>query len=162
MIWPRGEVAELPTETVMGWAARLDDFPAIQQLMAKKSRPLGDLKQFALALADSAEIARFAEVSPLAARLIAEYLPGRLTLVLPRQQGFSHPYYDHYETIGFRVSDYEPLLNTIRAEGPLLLTSANPRGGAPEVTGGQPTAVWRVDGDRIIVLRVGELEPPEV
>ncbi len=158
MIWRPGEVVELATETVMGWAARLDDWIAITKLMELKDRPLGDEKQFALALSDSAAIRQYALVDPLAAQIIADYLPGKLTLVLPKNPQFRHPYFDHYSTIGFRVPDYPPLQNVLAEAGPLLLTSANRRGELPKVTGGAPTAVWQVVGGEVVVLRPGEID----
>jgi L-threonylcarbamoyladenylate synthase len=163
MNWPRGEVAELETETVMGWAARLDDWPATEKLMRRKSRPLGDEKQFALALSVENlldELKKYAKLNELAERLVREYLPGRLTLVLWKNPEFRHPYFDSYDTIGVRVPEHQPLQAVLRAEGPILLTSANERGGTPVTLGGRPTAVWRIDGEKITVLRDGDLKPP--
>ncbi|MCL2085870.1 L-threonylcarbamoyladenylate synthase [Candidatus Saccharibacteria bacterium] len=166
----------MPTETVWGLMARFDDEKSIGKLMAMKDREVGSGKVFAMLVANEGEIARYAEVSERAAEIISRYLPGELTIVLPKRGDFKNKYYDNFETIGFRLPEDE-FLRFLAWEKPLLLTSANRRGAEPlrsaqeireelpevdliidgEVGGSLPTTVVRVVGDEVETLREGKV-----
>jgi L-threonylcarbamoyladenylate synthase len=59
------------------------------------------------------------------------YFPGELTVILKKNPNFKHVYYDNFDTIGIRIPAHEYMLDLLRATGPLLVTSANPRGEVP-------------------------------
>lgn len=172
-----GAVVAVPTETVYGLAVRYDDHSAIEKLMRLKDRDPASGKVFSLMLADADQIGGFAVESEQSRRLAHDYFPGELTLVLPRKSGFKNAYFDNFETIGIRVPNHEFMLQLLRLVGPLIVTSANSRGGTPAVTSGEvvellpcidvcvggaaganpPSTVVRVVGDKTEVLRHGSL-----
>ena len=112
-----GQVVALPTETVFGLAIALNSAKALEKLIFLKRRDLNSGKVFTL-VPDST----------------TKYIPGELTLILNKNPEFNHPYFNHFTTVGIRIPA-SPLFATILPEtGPLLLTSANPRGDQPAIS----------------------------
>jgi tRNA A37 threonylcarbamoyladenosine synthetase subunit TsaC/SUA5/YrdC len=54
-----------------------------------------------------------------------------LTLMLKKNPDFRHIYFDHFDTVGIRIPAHDYMLVLLRDTGPLLVTSANPRGETP-------------------------------
>lgn len=170
-------VLAVPTETVYGLAVKADNQPAIDKLIALKSRPHESEKIFALMLGDPADIHYYAHVPHEAADLANRYFPGPLTLVLPKNPNFRNPYFDHYDTIGIRIPDHPFMLELLLRAGPLIVTSANPRGEESAISGSEvaermpevdavidseadnqlPSTVIDATGDELIVLRRGPI-----
>jgi L-threonylcarbamoyladenylate synthase len=120
----RGELVVLPTDTVYGIAAHPSLPGAIARVYAVKERPAEKALPLLVASADQA--ATVVAVSPLAARLMAAFWPGGLTLVLHARAGG--------ETLAVRMPDHAVPLALIAALGaPLATTSAN-RSGQPSCT----------------------------
>ena len=129
-----GQVVALPTETVYGLAVSLNSPTALEKLIYLKRRDLKSGKVFTLVPPSPADIKTYATVTRLARTYIAKYLPGEITLILHKNPEFNHPYFNHFTTIGIRIPA-SPLFETILPEtGPLLLTSANPRGDQPAIS----------------------------
>ncbi len=122
----RGGLVAFPTETVYGLAANLEDPQAIQELYQVKQRPFE--KKVTLHIADPSEIAqRGGLVTPLAEKLIEQFWPGPLTIVLRRSDG---------STLGFRMPDHPVALALLKAAGvPVVAPSANRSGNPPPRTG---------------------------
>lgn len=126
-----GMVVALPTETVYGLAICLNSEKALEKLIYLKRRDLNSGKVFTLVPESINSIETYAKLTKLSTKLIRKHFPGELTLILPKNPSFSHPYFDHFVSIGLRIPDH-PLFGSILKEtGPLLLTSANPRGDVP-------------------------------
>ena len=111
-----GEVALVPTETVVGLVAAEAGLSRIREIKGRDAdKPVALLcasPQDAFALA--------ASVPPLARTLAAAYWPGPLTLVLDRPGG---------GTVGVRVPAASAVRAVLAAYGePLYATSANPSG----------------------------------
>ena len=164
----RGALVVLPTDTVYGLAAHPAHSTAIAHVYATKGRPAE--KALPLLVADAAQAESVARVSPPAARLMARFWPGGLTLVLPTIAGV--------DTVALRMPDHPLPLALIRALGsPLATTSAN-RSGEPSCTtaaavraqlptgyallldggpspGGQDSTVLHLAGERPRLLRAG-------
>lgn len=108
-----GNVALVPTETVVGLVAAESGLPRVREIKGRDSdKPIA-----LLCTSAEAAFALAANVPPLAVKLADLYWPGPLTLVLDNPSG---------ETIGVRV----PAGKTVRAlleayGGPLYATSAN-------------------------------------
>lgn len=108
-----GEVALVPTETVVGLVAAESGLARVREIKGRDAN-----KPIALLCISAEEAFGLAEnVSPLAVKLAELYWPGPLTLVLDLPSG---------ETIGVRV----PAGNVVREllaayDGPLYATSAN-------------------------------------
>ena len=120
----RGELVVLPTDTVYGIAAHPALPDAIARVYAVKERPAEKALPLLVASADQA--ATLVDVSPLAARLMAAFWPGGLTLVL-RERGGA-------DTLAVRMPDHPVPRALVTALGaPLATTSAN-RSGQPSCT----------------------------
>ena len=109
--------------------------------------------------------------------LARHYFPGELTMVLSKKDDWSHPYFDNFGTVGIRIPNHRFMLNLLQKTGPLLVTSANPRGEAPcrtskelgkrmpsvdmivegKCENGLPSTVLDLTGDKPRALRQGGL-----
>jgi len=120
----RGELIVIPTDTVYGVACSPFDEAAIQRLYDAKQRAPD--KALPVLLADPGDALRVATgFPPLAARLIARFWPGALTITLPKRSGLP-PNLSTYESIGVRVPDHIALRSLIRAAGgAIAVSSAN-------------------------------------
>jgi tRNA threonylcarbamoyl adenosine modification protein (Sua5/YciO/YrdC/YwlC family) len=174
-----GQVVALPTETVFGLAISLNSAKALEKLIFLKRRDLNSGKIFTLVPKSRETISEYASLNKLANEYIAKYVPGELTLILNKNPDFSHPYFDHFTTVGIRIPA-SPLFAKILPEtGPLLLTSANPRGGEPAIDSSEvarllpkvdlivegrtregklPSTVLDLTGKKPVVIRQGDLE----
>lgn len=129
-----GQVVALPTETVYGLAISLHSAKALEKLIFLKRRDLQSGKIFTLVPESREAIGKYATLNRLAREYIAKYIPGEITLILHKNPDFAHPYFNHFTTIGIRIPA-SPLFETLLPEtGPLLLTSANPRGDQPAIS----------------------------
>jgi L-threonylcarbamoyladenylate synthase len=127
----QGGILAVPTETVYGLAVRLDNEPAILKLLTLKDRPVDSGKILTVMLPSVNDIPDFAKISRRQMNMARHYFPGELTLVLKKNPEFRHVYFDNFDTIGIRIPAHEYMLDLLRATGPLLVTSANPRGEKP-------------------------------
>ncbi len=153
-----GKIVIVPTETVEGYAVALNSEQGIRELMKLKDRDFGAGKVFTLVPENKESIHKYALVPDEAKGLIEKYVPGELTLILPKNPEFRHFYYDHFDTIGVRIPDYALFEEILPKTGALLLTSANPRGGTPKsITGHKPSTIVDYTGGKPKVIRQGEL-----
>jgi len=121
-----GGLVILPTETVYGLSVDPYDSPNVERLFRIKQRPRG--LPVAIAVHDLASLNGIAEVGPTARRLADRFLPGPLTLVVPRGERAPPPPVAGPHSISFRIPDH-PVLQQIAATfGPFALTSANRHG----------------------------------
>jgi L-threonylcarbamoyladenylate synthase len=120
-----GGLVVFPTETVYGIAANLLDAKAIERLYRVKARPEG--KPFTVHISDLSMIAKMGcEISGKAEKLMAQFWPGPLTIILGSRQG---------EKTGFRMPANKIALELIRASGvPVVAPSANLSGRPAPVT----------------------------
>lgn len=125
-----GKVVALPTETVFGLAISLNSATALEKLIYLKRRDLKSGKVFTLVPESVAAIESYALLTK-SARDFLKYIPGEITLILHKNPEFSHPYFNHFSTIGIRIPKSSLFSALLPSSGPLLLTSANPRGDQP-------------------------------
>lgn len=152
------KVTVVPTETVEGYAVALSSESGIQELMRIKERDYDSGKVFTLVPESKEAIKKYAVVSERAQKLIDKYIPGEITLILPKNPDFHHFYYDHYDTIGIRIPNHPLFEELLPKTGALLLTSANPRGGTPKsITGHRPSTIVDLTGEKPKIVRQGEL-----
>lgn len=91
-----GGIVAFPTETVYGLAALTTDAIAVEKLRYIKSRE--EEKKFSLCVSSIEQVEGFIEdISPFVYKLMDEFWPGPLTLVLKNSQN---------EMIGFRIPDH--------------------------------------------------------
>lgn len=173
----QGAVVAVPTETVYGLAIKYDSPRAVQKLIEIKDRSADSGKVFTLMLSDVAQISEFAVEDDLSLRLSQDHFPGELTLIMNKNPKFKNIYFDQFDTIGIRVPNHSFMSRLLDASGPLIVTSANSRGEAPAMTGGEvakclsgidvivngsavggvPSTVVSVVGGKVNTLRQGNL-----
>lgn len=127
----KGAILGVPTETVYGLAVKADNTEAIKKLLNLKDRKVGSGKVLTLMVADVDEMKKYAKMTRAHMNFARHYFPGELTVLLPKHDDFKHPYFDNFDIVGIRIPQHDFMLNLIRETGPLLVTSANPRGEAP-------------------------------
>lgn len=152
------KIITVPTETVEGYAVSLNSELALRKLMQLKDRSFDSGKIFTLVPENKPKISKYCIIPKAAEPLIGKYIPGELTLILPKNPNFHHFYYDHYDTIGIRIPDYPLFQEILPQTGPLILTSANPRGGTPKSTTGHlPSTIVDFTNQKPRILRQGNL-----
>lgn len=177
----RGGCVALPTDTVYGLAARLDDPVAVEALFRLKGRAA--TKAMAVLVDDVATARRLGRFSDVADGLTRRYWPGPLTVVVRRAEGVAVDLGGDESTIGLRCPDHEVVRSLAARVGPLVTTSANPSGaptietadGIADVFGerlaavvdGGPLAaaastVVDLSGPGVIVLREGPISTAQV
>lgn len=153
-----GKIVTIPTETVEGYAVSLNSELAIHKLMKLKDRDFNSGKIFTLVPENKTKINKYCIVPQTAESLIKKHVPGELTLILPKNPNFHHSYYDHYNTIGIRIPNHPLFREILPHTGPLILTSANPRGGTPKSTTGHlPSTIVDFTNQKPRILRQGNL-----
>ena len=163
-----GGLVVFPTETVYGLAADASNPQAIERLNQVKGRPPD--KPYSLHVHDAAQVREYVpEVSRSAQRLMDQFWPGPLTIVMPSTRG---------GTMGFRLPAH-PVAQAFlaRCQRQVVAPSAN-RSGFPPPTDakealasmdgqfdclldagptplGRESTVVQVIGERVEVLREG-------
>lgn len=175
----RGEVVAYPTETFYGLGVDALDAAALERLRALKGKGRGE-KAISVLIEGDAMLARLCAEIPLrAVELMRRHWPGALTIALPARDGLP-PALLSDGCVAVRQSSH-PLARAlvVALGGPLTTTSANPAGGPPPTnaeavravlgdacqildggptTGGAPSTLIRIRGDRLEVLRRGAIE----
>jgi L-threonylcarbamoyladenylate synthase len=121
----QGGLVAYPTETVYGLAASAFVVDSVARVFDAKQRPFG--QALPVQIADPAEVETLARaVPPAAKRLIADFFPGPLTLVLWRLPSVSLTVTGGGNTLGLRMPDHPVALGVLRAFGaPVVCPSAN-------------------------------------
>lgn len=136
-ILSEGGLVAFPTETVYGLGARADREDALQRLLEVRGSPRE--KHLTLHIADIDDVQRHVgNVPHVAWRLIREFWPGPLTLVLPKGTG----------SIGLRYPSNRVAMDVLRlCRAPVVLPSANRSGQPPAVNAEQVLATFdgRID-----------------
>ncbi len=113
-----GELIAFPTETVYGLGARADDDSAVAKIFAVKGRPVDH--PLIVHVVDAAAARHFAaSISPLAARLMANFWPGPLTVIVSRASGRGAAAAGGQNTIGLRCPSHPVALALLRAAADL-------------------------------------------
>jgi L-threonylcarbamoyladenylate synthase len=122
----KGEVIGLPTETVYGLAANCYNEEAVKKIFELKKRP-NDNPLIVHVKDASAVEGLVTSIPEIAKRLMDEFWPGPLTLLLPKSKLISDTVTANSPLVALRSPDHEiaqVLLNTI--DFPLVAPSANP------------------------------------
>ena len=125
-------VISVPTDTVFGVCARIASKDAHHNLVKTKNRPHDKL--FPIMCADEDQIKSIAIVNDKAERLIRKFMPGPITLVLPKQPELPEYVNNGGDTIAIRMATSKPVEDLIRKTGsPIFMSSAN-KSGEPTCT----------------------------
>lgn len=120
-----GTPVAIPTETVYGLAAPINNVEAIKKIFSLKERPFFDPLIVHIASVESIK-----ELSPYQSetldRIIAAFWPGPLTIVLPKFDTINPMITSGLETVGIRFPSHPLAQKIIAAVGtPLAAPSAN-------------------------------------
>jgi L-threonylcarbamoyladenylate synthase len=128
-----GELIAYPTDTVYGLGAVASNDSAVRRLYAAKNR--SPSKALPLLIADTIAALEIADVTPLANRLMAQFWPGALTIVLRKHERYHSLALAKEDTVALRVPDHSVVRSIIRGVGePVTGTSANRSGGRSPVS----------------------------
>lgn len=135
-----GNILLYPTDTVYGLGVDALNAEALKKLKELKGRDAEESKKpISILVADMAMAGEYAEVTPLAEKLAARFLPGKLTLVLKAKSNLPDELTAGTGTIGIRIPHNVFCLTLVREFGrPITATSANVAGmetksSAPEI-----------------------------
>jgi len=129
----QGQLVCYPTDTVYGIGATASNEDAIRRLYAVKGRTPN--KPLPLLIADPGDAGRYAEITPVAHRLMSRFWPGPLTIVLRKSAGLRSHALAGQNTVGLRVPDNDVPRSLVKMLGePVTGTSANRSGARPPVS----------------------------
>jgi L-threonylcarbamoyladenylate synthase len=120
----RGEVVVCPTDTGYAFAANALDTRAIARVFNLKGRSFSSPIHVAVDSIEEAE--KYARINEVARYLAGHFLPGALTMVLPKKETIPSMLVAGLDTVGIRIPDNNVILKLAKAaEKPLTTTSAN-------------------------------------
>ena len=121
----QGGIVAFPTDTVYSLSAAVNNIAAVERIYRIKERPRH--MALPLLLADQSQLDKVAVSIPTSARLLAErFMPGALTLVLPRAESVPDIVSGPNNSVAVRIPDHPIALALVRGVGaPLTGTSAN-------------------------------------
>ncbi len=179
-----GLLVAFPTDTFYALGADARNETAVERLRAAKGRredhPLPVL------IADASDLNHVVkEVPDQAGKVVSEYWPGPLTIVLRAAPIICRSVTAGGDTVGVRVPDHNPARDLIRRSGgPVTGTSANRTGTPPARTAAEvaaqlgnavdyvmpgkcgdyelPSTVVDFTGDTPRILRAGPISKPEI
>jgi L-threonylcarbamoyladenylate synthase len=180
----RGDVIVFPTETLYGLGGDALNEAAVEKVFQLKGRDSGNPIPVLVANPGMLDT-MVAKVPKTAQRLIDQYWPGPLTLVLPGRKNIPKYLCNSSGGVGVRISSQPIATSLVNGLGrPLTATSANPSGEEPArtlqeaeryfahrvdlfVDGGTLTSktgstVVEVIEDRIKIIRQGEIGASEL
>lgn len=173
-----------PTETVYGIASKATSSKAVDKLYAAKKRPRD--KAINIMVGDSKDISKYAKInSEIEAKIIEEFMPGGITLILDKVDDFGEGFTLSNNTIGVRIPNNTIALKILKnISFPLTVPSANisnkPAGTEVKdiiddfrntvdiiIDGGKsvdsiPSTIVRVEDNKINILRQGKISEDEI
>lgn len=180
LVLKKGGVIAHPTDTCYGVTCDVFNRDALLRLYELKEMPAE--KPVSMMVASISEIEKYAVVNEKAQDLIKKFLPGALTIILPRKN--LPPFFNPgHETIGIRVPDNDFCMRLCEKFGkPLVTTSANISGqpspySVKEIEGqfadlklkpdliidggilfqNKPSTIVKITGDKVEILRQGDI-----
>lgn len=124
------KVIAFPTETVMGLGVYYDDYNAYNLLNKIKERP--EDKPYTLMLGDISKIKDYAYIDNRASKVISNFMPGEITILLPAKSNVPNYVTHNTGVIGVRVPNLDDLRDFLNyIDRPLLVPSANKSGKKP-------------------------------
>jgi L-threonylcarbamoyladenylate synthase len=130
-----GALVVVPTDTLLGLAARATDRAAVLRLAHAKGRP--GAMSVSVAVSSTEELERYARLSRAGRAFARRHLPGPFTVLARPSQAARRtlaPLVAPGRTIGLRVPDHPVARELCRRAGPITATSANRHGSPPART----------------------------
>ncbi|MFB8387826.1 L-threonylcarbamoyladenylate synthase [Microbacterium sp. NPDC055910] len=123
----RGGLIVLPTDTVYGVGADAFSAAAVQRLLDAKGRGRQSPPPVLVPGIDTLR-ALVADVPEPVERLVEEFWPGGLTIVMPAQPSLTWDLGETHGTVAVRMPDHRIALELLAETGPLAVSSANRTG----------------------------------
>lgn len=119
----KGNIVITPTDTVYGILADASNENAVKKVYDAKKREYS--KPFILYVSDKEMLYKYTkDLNNLEKELIDKYTPGKLTIILNKNENISDIVTK--DTVGIRIPDNKDLIEIIKRVGnPLITTSAN-------------------------------------
>ena len=114
----QGQLISIPTETVYGLACRFNDREALEKLLEVKGRDRD--KPITLMIAYKEDIGQYGYVNERIQRVIDEFMPGSITLILKRKKSVDPAMTGGLDTVGIRIPNSPFVLSLLEA-GELLV-----------------------------------------
>jgi L-threonylcarbamoyladenylate synthase len=129
-----GEIAAFPTETVYGLGANAFDSSAVKKIFVAKGRPADN--PLIVHVADNDQILSVAaSISRYAEKLIEEFFPGPLTVILPKNKNISLSVTAGLSSVGVRIPNHSIAKKFLKECGvPVAAPSANISGSPSPTT----------------------------
>ncbi len=129
----KGEVIVCPTDTGYAFAANALDEKAVTKVFNLKGRAYSN--PIHMAVSSTAEAEKYAYLNKAARHLAHTFLPGAITLVLPKKEIVPSLLVAGRDTVGIRIPDNKVILALAAMTNlPLTATSANISGRATPYT----------------------------
>ncbi len=135
------EPVVMPTETVYGLAAKIDDLESLKKIFIYKKRPFFD--PLIVHIFDRLQLSQLSHFeSPIINDLVTKFWPGPLTLVLPKRSSVSDLVTSGLDSVGVRMPSHPLALELLKTVNvPLAAPSANLFGQT------SPTTAQHVEND---------------
>ena len=145
----KDEVVAVPTDTVFGVCARYDHIQAQENLRNLKKRP--ETKAFPIMCADMEQVLQICEMCKEEKRVMNQFMPGPLTMILKKKKGVPSFVNGGKDTIAIRLATSPILAEMIGKLGvPVYMTSAN--------VSGEPAALTVEDVPGVKAALAGKVE----
>ena len=123
-ILKKGGVIAYPTDTLYGIGCDALNQPAVKKVFELKGREYS--KPMSIACSNIEMVKKYADVSPMAEKIIKELLPGPFTILLNKKKLISDLVTAGHKKVGVRIPDNELCLKIIQEiNRPIITTSAN-------------------------------------
>jgi L-threonylcarbamoyladenylate synthase len=124
-----GKLIIYPTDTQYALGCTLTHPQTIQHLFNLKKRP--NTLALPIAVATIKDISTIATITPLQKQVAHTFLPGPLTMVLPKKPIVPSEVTASGNTLAIRIPNHPITLQLLHKTGPLIITSANIHGQKP-------------------------------
>lgn len=121
------KVLIFPTDTVYGMGVSIYDKEGQQEIYQIKGRPSN--KRLSVLCKDIEDIEKIAELTDDAYKLIENFMPGALTIIVKSKEDIVSDYI--YDTIAVRIPNHPIALRVLNENGPMATTSVNISGELP-------------------------------
>lgn len=174
-------VISVPTDTVFGICGSIKSKKAQEKLKSIKERPAS--KPFPIMCADIDQIKSIAMIDNKSEKIIREFMPGPITIVVRKNSQLPKYINNGKETIAIRMATPNELKELIKSLGcPVFMTSANKSGeevcktlediekNCPDLDGmlegnvsfGQSSTIVDCTSNEIKILRKGPISEDEI
>ncbi len=177
-----GRLIVYPTETIYGLGADPFDETAVKRCYMAKRRPFD--MALSVAVSNIKMMENIAVVNDKARKLAKKFMPGPLTLVLPKKPIVPDILTASTSEVGIRIPDHPVALKIIDSFGPIISTSANlhshpnpasidqSRKDLGATVGvyvdcgpsriGKPSTILEINGDELNIFRPGVISKEDI